>query len=188
MWNGLAQSLPSSNSNNNTTNLQDYNKLLNLNYLQGVSNNTLKPGFFNGDMEIFGRGLLDPIFINNASDLLNLSKKGTSSMLENSNFEDSFFIGRAHEMYNKMKEEIKYERNLKIEKYKNKKRNWARKISYDCRKRVADIRLRIKGRFISKIVRKKNKKYLLIYYHRTQKKLISLSKENKKKRSMIRKI
>ena len=174
MWNGLTQSLPSSNSNNNTTNLPDYSKLLNLNYLQGVSNNTLKPGFFNnGDMDIFGRGLLDSIFTNNSSGLLNHSKKGTSSMLENSNFEDSFFIGGAHEMYNKIKEKNKYERSLKIEKYKNKKRNWAKKISYDCRKRVADIRLRIKGRFISKIVKKK----IFIYYIKINKLLLQDSEK-----------
>lgn len=41
-------------------------------------------------------------------------------------------------------------RQLKIEKYKKKRRNWFRRISYDCRKQVADSRLRIKGRFISK--------------------------------------
>jgi hypothetical protein len=38
----------------------------------------------------------------------------------------------------------------KILKYKNKSRNWKRNIAYDCRKDVADRRLRIKGRFISK--------------------------------------
>jgi hypothetical protein len=41
---------------------------------------------------------------------------------------------------------------LKIEKYKKKKRNWMRKISYDCRKRVADSRLRIKGENIILII------------------------------------
>ena len=52
----------------------------------------------------------------------------------------------------KIKEKTKIDRNQKIEKYKNKKRNWKKKISYDCRKKVADARLRIKGRFISKMV------------------------------------
>ncbi len=44
------------------------------------------------------------------------------------------------------------ERKAKIEKYleKRKKRTWNKKISYDCRKRVADSRLRVKGRFITK--------------------------------------
>lgn len=31
-----------------------------------------------------------------------------------------------------------------------KNRIWGKKISYDCRKRVADARLRIKGRFITR--------------------------------------
>jgi len=44
------------------------------------------------------------------------------------------------------------ERKAKIDKYleKRKKRTWNKKISYDCRKRVADSRLRVKGRFITK--------------------------------------
>jgi hypothetical protein len=33
---------------------------------------------------------------------------------------------------------------------KRKSRNWNKKVSYDCRKRVADSRLRIKGRFITR--------------------------------------
>lgn len=34
---------------------------------------------------------------------------------------------------------------------KRKKRNWIRKVYYDCRKKVADSRLRIKGRFITRV-------------------------------------
>lgn len=50
----------------------------------------------------------------------------------------------------RLQEQKRLERAYKIERYKNKRRNWIRKISYDCRKRVADSRLRVKGRFISK--------------------------------------
>eukprot|EP01017_Pseudomicrothorax_dubius_P030864 TRINITY_DN3880_c0_g1_i3.p1 TRINITY_DN3880_c0_g1~~TRINITY_DN3880_c0_g1_i3.p1 ORF type:complete len:490 (-),score=90.36 TRINITY_DN3880_c0_g1_i3:65-1534(-) len=47
-------------------------------------------------------------------------------------------------------EKLKAERKAKIERYKQKRRIWLKKIAYDCRKRVADSRMRIKGRFISK--------------------------------------
>lgn len=44
------------------------------------------------------------------------------------------------------------ERDRKILRYLEKKRRrvYIKRISYDCRKRVADNRLRVKGRFISK--------------------------------------
>lgn len=43
-------------------------------------------------------------------------------------------------------------REVKIERYRMKKsrRIWGRKISYDCRKKVADGRERINGRFVKK--------------------------------------
>ena len=44
------------------------------------------------------------------------------------------------------------ERRIKIEKYleKRKTRSWNKRVNYDCRKKVADNRLRIKGRFVTK--------------------------------------
>ena len=52
------------------------------------------------------------------------------------------------------------ERYQKVKKFKEKKqrRIWTKKIFYDCRKQVADKRLRIKGRFI----RKEDQKKLLL--------------------------
>ncbi|OMJ80878.1 hypothetical protein SteCoe_18781 [Stentor coeruleus] len=45
------------------------------------------------------------------------------------------------------------ERKIKVQKFleKRKHRNFKKKISYMCRKKVADKRVRIKGRFVSKI-------------------------------------
>jgi len=45
------------------------------------------------------------------------------------------------------------ERKRKIERFleKRKRRSWAKEISYDCRKRVADNRLRVKGRFVTRL-------------------------------------
>ena len=43
-------------------------------------------------------------------------------------------------------------RRLKVERYleKRRKKTWNRKICYNCRQKVAEERLRIKGKFIKK--------------------------------------
>ncbi len=48
--------------------------------------------------------------------------------------------------------ELKSVRRLKVESYLEKRRNktWNRKICYNCRQKVAEERLRIKGKFIKK--------------------------------------
>lgn len=45
------------------------------------------------------------------------------------------------------------ERRSKVQKFleKRKRRNFKKKISYMCRKKVADQRIRVKGRFVSKV-------------------------------------
>lgn len=50
------------------------------------------------------------------------------------------------------KREIKSVRRLKVERYleKRRKKTWNRKICYNCRQKVAEERLRIKGKFIKK--------------------------------------
>jgi hypothetical protein len=44
------------------------------------------------------------------------------------------------------------ERQKKVYRYieKKRRRHYAKKVGYECRKRVADNRIRVKGRFISK--------------------------------------
>jgi hypothetical protein len=132
---------PTHNQNSNPTQ-NDINKMNLQPYLSSnpaSKNNMLS----NQELDLLGRGILDPFMMNNPAG----KKPGFLNPL---GLDDSFLLGTSADMYNKLKEKNKYERSLKIEKYKNKKRNWAKKISYDCRKIVADTRLRIKGRFISK--------------------------------------
>lgn len=44
------------------------------------------------------------------------------------------------------------ERKAKVSRYlqKKKRRIWRKKINYDCRKKVADNRLRVKGKFVTR--------------------------------------
>ena len=44
------------------------------------------------------------------------------------------------------------ERNVKIQRFRDKRarRNFGKKVAYTCRKTVADSRVRVKGRFITK--------------------------------------
>jgi hypothetical protein len=104
-----------------------------------------KPGGL--ELDLMTRGMMmDPLYSMDPT-------KKPNGLMDSFGGGDPFLLGTHMDMFHKLKEKNKYERSLKIERYKNKKRNWAKKISYDCRKRVADTRLRIKGRFISKKVK-----------------------------------
>ena len=63
--------------------------------------------------------------------------------------------GYAHKKYQTFKKKIGglafEKRRIKLLKYmeKKKRRVWQKKINYDCRKKVADCRLRVKGKFVT---------------------------------------
>lgn len=127
-------------SQNLLKNMMNNNKSIPLN--NNSNENKIKPDPMNFNMK-------KPLSQLNASNINFMNRETfSSSQLENlgglpSNDDD----------FSKIKEKSKFDRTQKIEKYKNKKRNWKKKISYDCRKKVADARMRIKGRFISKKVK-----------------------------------
>ena len=54
--------------------------------------------------------------------------------------------------YLRNQKELKTARRLRVERYLEKRRmkTWNRKICYNCRQKVAEERLRIKGKFIKK--------------------------------------
>jgi len=56
-------------------------------------------------------------------------------------------------IYRNCKENLKLVdifKKSKLMSYYRKKRIWKKKINYDCRKKVADNRLRIKGKFVTR--------------------------------------
>ena len=75
-------------------------------------------------------------------DIFSLKSVKPQSELHQSNDEPSKMIGNL----------TAKERKEKIEKYQEKRKHriWNKKTSYDCRKKVADKRLRIKGRFVTR--------------------------------------
>jgi hypothetical protein len=110
------------NNNNNNNNINNNNNVINNNVSNNNHNNPkfILPNF-------------NPSFTNEKSNEKIMT-------INNSNHEQK--IGAL----------TKEERKLKIEKYLTKKRirTWNRKTTYQCRKQVADKRLRLKGRFTKK--------------------------------------